>query len=1093
MISRVCVKCGQEKLDVNRCPNCSMREYEEFQTGMNKYKDKELSVFLPQKGKYIPAQKAYDEMKKMKVGDEYKQWDERIYIFFANIITTLMVYLRFSFTEIRKRKFGYLLGVGSCLMVVLSILIAGSALAQVPIIFLRLGETANGEIDLTLSGVSLTQSTTFNYTSMKENLAKGTDNNQIYTYNSIRIELANVIIYKSNTCKNGTRNLPLSVDWIYSSDPKCSKEEYCASSYCARPSTSTLLAYDTDLEKKMEYGRKWSYPKLPEGSVYIGRELARQLSATVGDDLYIQISSDITTDPLRRAGVIIENTTTYNFNTYVIVKVADIFTSTLGKYPGTTTNLLMMEYQYFYSLLGKTLNAKESVRNSISKTNAYEYGTKLVFNLPDRINAYNLPDFDNIQRMLVGFSSKISYALGYNQISQSYPILVYMRTTRFFRLFLSLIINIIATILAILCIVLIYSLLIINVENRTFEFGVLRMMGITRFGLIMIILIQAFLYAIPAWIIGIVLGELIYIGVASILGNYFQVQMSLIVTWESFLLASALDIIIPVVASILPIWNALSQNLQDSLDTQRSKVQAVKFKVERSSEGDINWTVVIIGLFFTAFGFGVYYAFPLSLLSFNITLLLYMFFGLLLAMILGMVMLALNVENILEHYVTFLIFFWENNGIRNLITKNLISHRNRNRKTTIMFSLSLGFVIFISIAFNTQIESVVFDELQSSGSRFRLFAPNNLNNLEVQTRLDEVMKKNPVANGVGYVALPLQNVLRFTEVPQIQNIGRYKVGTINIYAVTPNLFSITDNRFLSILRGRDSSLMLSEQPYSLDGSGRLPLGDLYRTEMNIWNFDDSFSVKFSVDVGGASPNVTYLLFKPLAYLSTLPWFTASIYPGTLVQDVFVSYPTYLRLSQGKYKSVRDIPIHRGFISLKPGATESEIDKLKGDIFKAIDGTGIRLSDIEDELEGLRIATTAMDFFLIFTTVIAMIICSFSLTSSMYTNVNEQSKEIGILRAIGCRRFFLWRLYIYEAFILLLCASLIGLVIGIIIGWTMTLQQILFTQYNLTFFFPWQILLVVLGLSFFFAFVSAISPIVQLTCLPIVTILRRLVT
>jgi hypothetical protein len=56
-------------------------------------------------------------------------------------------------------------------------------------------------------------------------------------------------------------------------------------------------------------------------------------------------------------------------------------------------------------------------------------------------------------------------------------------------------------------------------------------------------------------------------------------------------------------------------------------------------------------------------------------------------------------------------------------------------------------------------------------------------------------------------------------------------------------------------------------------------------------------------------------------------------------------------------------------------------------------------------------------------VIAMVICFFSLISSMYTNINEQTKEIGVLRAIGVRKFFIWRLYVYEALVLLLSSSI----------------------------------------------------------------------
>lgn len=81
----------------------------------------------------------------------------------------------------------------------------------------------------------------------------------------------------------------------------------------------------------------------------------------------------------------------------------------------------------------------------------------------------------------------------------------------------------------------------------------------------------------------------------------------------------------------------------------------------------------------------------------------------------------------------------------------------------------------------------------------------------------------------------------------------------------------------------------------------------------------------------------------------------------------------------------------------------------------------------------------MQFFFIFTTIVAMVMCFFSLTSSMYTNINEQAKEIGVMRAIGASRFLLARAYVYEALILILCASFMGICIGFVMGYTMTLQ------------------------------------------------------
>ena len=68
-----------------------------------------------------------------------------------------------------------------------------------------------------------------------------------------------------------------------------------------------------------------------------------------------------------------------------------------------------------------------------------------------------------------------------------------------------------------------------------------------------------------------------------------------------------------------------------------------------------------------------------------------------------------------------------------------------------------------------------------------------------------------------------------------------------------------------------------------------------------------------------------------------------------------------------------------------------------------------------------------------TTAIAMLICFFSLSSSMLTNINEQSKEIGVLRALGLKRFSLRRAYVYEAWVILITSSgaLLECVLGVL--------------------------------------------------------------
>jgi hypothetical protein len=78
----------------------------------------------------------------------------------------------------------------------------------------------------------------------------------------------------------------------------------------------------------------------------------------------------------------------------------------------------------------------------------------------------------------------------------------------------------------------------------------------------------------------------------------------------------------------------------------------------------LSWSVLITGALFTIFGVGVYYLMPLSLLTFNLSLLLNMFVFLLIGMLLGLTLLSMNLQSTLEKALLLILFFWERVAIR---------------------------------------------------------------------------------------------------------------------------------------------------------------------------------------------------------------------------------------------------------------------------------------------------------------------------------------------------------------------------------------------------------------------------------------------
>ena len=107
---------------------------------------------------------------------------------------------------------------------------------------------------------------------------------------------------------------------------------------------------------------------------------------------------------------------------------------------------------------------------------------------------------------------------------------------------------------------------------------------------------------------------------------------------------------------------------------------------------------LLFGLIAVGAGVSIYFLLPLAVLDFNLGLLLEIFFMLLLGMIMGLALIAINLQRILEILIVNTLLFFERKSMKLLISKNLSSHRQSNKLTSIIFSLTLGCIIFIVVA-----------------------------------------------------------------------------------------------------------------------------------------------------------------------------------------------------------------------------------------------------------------------------------------------------------------------------------------------------------------------------------------------------------
>lgn len=134
-----------------------------------------------------------------------------------------------------------------------------------------------------------------------------------------------------------------------------------------------------------------------------------------------------------------------------------------------------------------------------------------------------------------------------------------MKLTSVASLLLGLLFGIIVILFVVISILLIYSLLMISVETKTFENGVLRLIGLNKTNCISMILIQSFIFVVPSIVCayGASIPALMY--VYSIMIKDQGIKLSPLPAIAATVQALVLGFLIPMISSLLPIQAALKK------------------------------------------------------------------------------------------------------------------------------------------------------------------------------------------------------------------------------------------------------------------------------------------------------------------------------------------------------------------------------------------------------------------------------------------------------------------------------------------------------------------------------------------------------
>ena len=122
-------------------------------------------------------------------------------------------------------------------------------------------------------------------------------------------------------------------------------------------------------------------------------------------------------------------------------------------------------------------------------------------------------------------------------------------------LFIGLVFSIVIILFVVISVLLIYSLLMITTETKTFDIGIMRLIGLSSSGFVAMIFTQAVMFVIPSIILAYICSfPVLFLVFMKMFNNDLgKGEISVVPSWQATLEAIAIGLFIPTLSSIIPI------------------------------------------------------------------------------------------------------------------------------------------------------------------------------------------------------------------------------------------------------------------------------------------------------------------------------------------------------------------------------------------------------------------------------------------------------------------------------------------------------------------------------------------------------------
>ena len=768
-----------------------------------------------------------------------------------------------------------------------------------------------------------------------------------------------------------------------------------------------------------------------------------------------------------------------------------------------------------------------------------------VVNFRHRVSAY-LKELEGMNADLIAFTNAVALSVGLDYPAAfSTPIAQTLTLTQYIRYFLDNIFYSVVVLIVFLGVLLIFSLLLHDVDAKTYEYGMLRALGMRHRTLVQVLVSKSFLFSVPGIALGLLIAYVVNVPLEDVISGYASIPSSYSFYTSPLLLSIAVGLVMPLVANIVPISRALSRTLRDSLDVYHHVISDVTVRIIKLADLGLDLWQTALAVLMVAVGFVTFYVVPYASIFGKIPLFLGILNGILLGMLLGLCIIAQAVQPSVERAVLRLMLSVWHRKLHGIVKKNLSGHRGRNAKTAQMFTICLAFIVFAGVMFSLQASSLVDNVRLLLAADINVQAlPNDLNNalreeemtqyLERQRQLQRAGSGDSIVLDYTFLPFPINSLVgvrsvQFSALPQYQSVRNF------VYGVSPNFLQVVYDEYYitSELQqpAADYPRTPSGQPdviammYAQAGEARLPeesdgirvpvsVSSAYRDEQQQQQLNRAYNASWSEELlssdyrqyldvvigealrGWQSVNTqtalslytrTVLngyevsnsyLCKARAMVQKVPGFFFSSYRVSApISAVLVrqdEYDRVMRDAVGGYYGAAS-PKQRLLVKIVPGSSLAQREDVINALRTYFRSDKTVVTDTARIIDTTMVAVDLMQLFFQSVGVVTMLMCFFILWLSFTANVQENSWEFGVLRALGLNQREVVCVYVYEAVALVLTSLMLGSAIGLLIAASLTAQFNLFTEMPFHMVFPHALFWSMVGLALLISVLGSAVP------------------